>query len=38
LFAGRFEEIAIIATEDFIKQATTAAKLNARLVDDISAL
>ena len=37
-FAGRFEEIAIVAADDFIKQATKAAKLNARLVDDISAL
>jgi 7-cyano-7-deazaguanine tRNA-ribosyltransferase len=37
-FAGRFEEIAIVAADDFIKQATKAARLNARLVDDISAL
>lgn len=38
LFADRFEEIAIIAPDDFIKQATKAARLNARLVDHISAL
>ncbi len=37
-FAGKFEEIAIIAADDFIKQATKAARLNARLVSDISAL
>ena len=37
-FAGRFEEIAVIAPDDFMKQATKAARLNARLVDDISAL
>jgi 7-cyano-7-deazaguanine tRNA-ribosyltransferase len=37
-FAGRFEEIAIVAADDFIKQATKAARLNVRLVDDISAL
>jgi len=37
-FAGRFEEIAVIAPDDFMKQATKAAGLNARLVDDISAL
>jgi 7-cyano-7-deazaguanine tRNA-ribosyltransferase len=37
-FAGRFEEIVIVAADDFIKQATKAARLNARLVDDISAL
>jgi 7-cyano-7-deazaguanine tRNA-ribosyltransferase len=37
-FAGGFEEIAIIATDDFIKQATKTARLNARLVSDISAL
>jgi 7-cyano-7-deazaguanine tRNA-ribosyltransferase len=39
-FAGRFEEIAIIAAapDDFIKQATTVARLNAQLVSDISAL
>lgn len=37
-FAGGFEEIAIIATDDFIKQATKTARLNARLVNDISEL
>jgi 7-cyano-7-deazaguanine tRNA-ribosyltransferase len=38
-FAGRFEEIAIIAApDDFIIQATKVARLNARLVSDISAL
>lgn len=37
-FAGKFEEITIIAADDFIKQATKAARLNARLVSDISAL
>jgi 7-cyano-7-deazaguanine tRNA-ribosyltransferase len=42
-FTGRFEEIVIIAApdaaaEEFIKQAIKAARLNARLVNDISAL
>jgi 7-cyano-7-deazaguanine tRNA-ribosyltransferase len=37
-FASRFEEIAVIAPDDFMKQATKAARLNACLVDDISAL
>ena len=37
-FAGRFEEIAVISPDDFMKQATKAARLNARLVDNISAL
>jgi 7-cyano-7-deazaguanine tRNA-ribosyltransferase len=37
-FAGRFEEITIVAADDFIKQAIKATGLNARLVDDISAL
>jgi 7-cyano-7-deazaguanine tRNA-ribosyltransferase len=36
-FAGRFEEIAIVA-DDFMEQAAKAATLNARLVHDISAL
>jgi 7-cyano-7-deazaguanine tRNA-ribosyltransferase len=36
-FAGKFEEVTIVAN-DFMKQATTAARLNARLVNDISAL
>jgi 7-cyano-7-deazaguanine tRNA-ribosyltransferase len=36
-FAGRFEEIVIVA-DDFMKQAARAARLNARLVDDISEL
>ncbi|MFL6476302.1 MAG: tRNA-guanine transglycosylase, partial [Nitrososphaera sp.] len=38
VFACRFEEIAILAPDDFMKQATKAARLNARLVDNISAL
>ena len=38
LFAGRFEKIVVIAPDDFMKQATKAARLNAHLVDDISAL
>jgi 7-cyano-7-deazaguanine tRNA-ribosyltransferase len=37
-FAGKFERIVIIAPDDFMKQAAKAARLNARLVDDISAL
>jgi 7-cyano-7-deazaguanine tRNA-ribosyltransferase len=38
-FAGRFEEIHIVAADDnFIKQAAKAARLNARIIDDISAL
>nr|MDQ3961775.1 tRNA guanosine(15) transglycosylase TgtA [Thermoproteota archaeon] len=37
-FAGKFENIVIIAPDDFMKQAAKAARLNARLVDDISAL
>jgi 7-cyano-7-deazaguanine tRNA-ribosyltransferase len=37
-FACRFEEIAIVAPDDFMKQATKAARLNVRLVDNISAL
>jgi 7-cyano-7-deazaguanine tRNA-ribosyltransferase len=37
-FAGKFEIIEIIAPDDFMKQATKAARLNARLVDGISAL
>lgn len=37
-FASKFEKIVVIAPDDFIKQATKAARLNARLVDDISAL
>jgi 7-cyano-7-deazaguanine tRNA-ribosyltransferase len=39
-FAGRFEEIHIVAAADdnFIKQAAKAARLNARIIDDISAL
>ena len=36
-FAGRFEETIIVA-DDFMKQAATAARLNARLVDDTSEL
>jgi 7-cyano-7-deazaguanine tRNA-ribosyltransferase len=36
-FAGRFEEVVIVA-DDFIKQAAKAASLNARLVDNISEL
>ncbi|HVD20392.1 MAG TPA: tRNA guanosine(15) transglycosylase TgtA, partial [Nitrososphaera sp.] len=38
VFACRFEEIAIVAPDDFMKQATKAARLNVRLVDNISAL
>lgn len=37
-FAGKFEKIVVIAPDDFIKQATKATMLNARLVDDISVL
>jgi 7-cyano-7-deazaguanine tRNA-ribosyltransferase len=37
-FAGKFEIIEIIAPDDFMKQAAKAARLNARLVDGISAL
>ena len=37
-FAGKFEIIVIIAADDFMKQAAKAARLNARLVDGISAL
>jgi 7-cyano-7-deazaguanine tRNA-ribosyltransferase len=37
-FAGKFEKIVVIAPDDFMKQATKAARLNARLVDDISVL
>jgi 7-cyano-7-deazaguanine tRNA-ribosyltransferase len=37
-FAGKFEKIVVIAPDDFMKQATKAARLNARLVDDISTL
>ena len=37
-FACRFEDIAIVTPNDFMKQATKAARLNARLVDNISAL
>lgn len=36
-FAGRFEEIVIVA-DDFMKQAAKAARLNARIADDISEL
>jgi 7-cyano-7-deazaguanine tRNA-ribosyltransferase len=36
-FAGRFEEVVIVA-DDFMEQAAKTARLNARLVDDISAL
>jgi 7-cyano-7-deazaguanine tRNA-ribosyltransferase len=36
-FAGRFEEVVIVA-DDFMEQAAKAARLNARIVDDISAL
>ena len=36
-FAGRFEEVAIV-DNDFMKQAATAARLNARLVNEISEL
>ncbi len=36
-FAGRFEQVTIVA-DDFMEQACKAARLNARLVDDISAL
>jgi 7-cyano-7-deazaguanine tRNA-ribosyltransferase len=37
-FAGKFEKIEIIAPDDFMKQAAKATRLNARLVDGISAL
>jgi 7-cyano-7-deazaguanine tRNA-ribosyltransferase len=37
-FAGKFEKIVILAPDDFMKQAAKAARLNARLVNDISAL
>ncbi|MDQ4101997.1 MAG: tRNA guanosine(15) transglycosylase TgtA [Thermoproteota archaeon] len=37
-FSGRFEEIAVISPDDFMKQAAKAANLNALFVDDISAL
>lgn len=37
-FTGKFEKIVVIAPDDFMKQATKAAGLNARLVDDISVL
>jgi 7-cyano-7-deazaguanine tRNA-ribosyltransferase len=37
-FAQRFEEIAVISPDDFLKQATKTARLNARLVNDISEL
>ena len=37
-FGGRFEEITIVASDDFIKQAVKVARLNARIIDDISAL
>jgi 7-cyano-7-deazaguanine tRNA-ribosyltransferase len=37
-FAGKFEKIVVISPDDFIKEATKAARLNARLVDDVSAL
>lgn len=37
-FAGKFEKIVVLAPDDFIKQATKAARLNARLVNDISVL
>jgi 7-cyano-7-deazaguanine tRNA-ribosyltransferase len=37
LFGGRFEEIVIVAN-DFMKEASKAARLNARLVNDISEL
>lgn len=36
-FAGRFEEVAIVA-DDFMEQAAKAARLNARLVNDVSEL
>jgi len=36
-FAGRFEQVAIIA-DDFMEQAAKAARLNARLVNDVSEL
>ena len=35
-FARRFEEIAVIAPDDFMKKATKTARLNALIVDDIS--
>ncbi|HJU33531.1 MAG TPA: tRNA guanosine(15) transglycosylase TgtA [Nitrososphaera sp.] len=37
-FAGRFEEIIVIAPDDFMRQATKAARLKVRLVGDISAI
>lgn len=37
-FAGRFEEIAVISPDDFMKQAAKVANLNALFVDHISAL
>ncbi|HZC88975.1 MAG TPA: tRNA-guanine transglycosylase, partial [Nitrososphaera sp.] len=37
-FADKFEEITIVAADDFIKQAAEVARLNARIIDDISAL
>jgi 7-cyano-7-deazaguanine tRNA-ribosyltransferase len=36
-FAGRFEEVAIVA-DDFMEQAAKGARLNARLVNDVSEL
>lgn len=36
-FAGRFEQVVIVA-DDFMKQAAITARLNARFVDDISAV
>jgi 7-cyano-7-deazaguanine tRNA-ribosyltransferase len=36
-FSGRFEEVIIVA-DDFMKQAARAARLNARLVNDVSEL
>ncbi|MDQ3872554.1 MAG: tRNA guanosine(15) transglycosylase TgtA [Thermoproteota archaeon] len=37
-FAGRFEEITILAADDFIKQAVRVAGLNARIINYISTL
>jgi 7-cyano-7-deazaguanine tRNA-ribosyltransferase len=37
-FADKFEKILIIAPDDFMRQAAKATRLNAHLVDDISAL
>jgi 7-cyano-7-deazaguanine tRNA-ribosyltransferase len=37
-FAEKFEKIVVIAPDDFMKQATKAAMLNAHIVDDISEL